>query len=100
MDEFEDAAVAFVAAVSARLDEYVWNIQSRNDDAAVRAMEVTVALCEQHPAYAVRPSPRLGSSVQKVISGCLSNAIAKGRGGPKMSDLLVRINEVGRSRVH
>ena len=100
MDQFENPVTAFIAAVSARLDECIFSFKAGDYDAALRALEVTVALCEQHPAYALRHSNRLGSSLHKVVRGCISNAIAKRRAPEKMSGLLARMDAIERTQVH
>lgn len=92
--------IAFFSAVGRELEICIDRLKADDGEAATRAMERAVELCEQHPAYALRPSAPLGSSLHSVVRGCISNAIAKGRMVKQISDLLERMDAIERAQVH
>lgn len=100
MNELEDSVATFFTAVGNRLEDAVRNFKAGNSEAAIREMEGAVELCEEHPPYAIVETVALGSSLQKVVHGCISNAIAKGRTGANITELLARIEAVARPPLH
>ena len=96
----DDSVAAFVSAVGECLEEAIRNFKAGNPDAATASLAKAVELCEQHPAYAMFRSADLGSSLQRVVHGFISNAIARGRSGPEMLDLLRRIEAISRLPMH
>ena len=90
----------FSDAVGACLEEAVHNFKAKDIAAATRSLANAVELCERHPVHATYRSADLGSSLQKVVHGIISNAIARGRSSPEMLELLTRIETVSRFPVH
>ena len=100
MDDLDHPLITFFAAVGRQLEIFVVRLKAGDGEGATRAMERAVRLCEQHPGYALRPSTQLGSSLHRVVRGCISNAIAKGRMVQKMSNLLERLDAIERAQIH
>lgn len=100
MEELEDPVIAFFSAVGEHLEEAIRNFKTGDSETAIPAMERAVELCEEHPTYAVLQYAELGSSLQKVVLGCISNAIAKGRSGAKMTELRTRIAAIDEFGLH
>jgi hypothetical protein len=96
----DDSFIAFFSAVGDCLEIAVRHFKAGNPDAAAVSLAQSVELCEQNPAYAMFRSADLGSSLQSVVHGCISNAIAKGRSGPRMLDLLARIQAISQRPLH
>ena len=96
----DDSVAAFSSAVGECLEEAIRNFRAGDPDSAAASLAESVELCEQHPAYAMSRSADLGSSLQKVVHGFISNAIAKGRSGPEMRDLLRRIEAISQYPLH
>ena len=96
----DDSVAAFVSAVGECLEEAIRNFKAGDPDAATASLAESVALCERHPAYAMSRSADLGSSLQRVVHGLISNAIARGRSGPEMLDLLARIEAISQNPLH
>jgi hypothetical protein len=86
-------------AVGVCLEEAIRHFKAGIDEPAIRALESAVTLCEGNPAYCLAESAELGSSLHKVVRGCISNAIARGRSGV-IEDLLVRLDQLSQYRVH
>ena len=95
-----DPLRVFFEAVGACLDEAVHNFKAKDIAAATRSLANAVELCESHPTYATYRSANLGSSLQKVVHGIITNAIARGRSGPEMLELLTRIEAVSQFPFH
>jgi hypothetical protein len=95
-----DAVTVFYRAVGECLEDAVRHFKAGDPDAAAVSLADAVALCEQHPTYATHRNSDLGSSLQKIVHGCISNAIAKGRSGFKMLELLARIQAIPQIRLH
>jgi hypothetical protein len=100
MSDADDPVLTFFTAVSDQLEEAVENFKARRKEAAIDALEKAVELCEKNPAYALRPSEDLGSSLHQVVHGCISNAIAKGHANLKTWELLARIEDIKHSGIH
>jgi len=96
----DDSVAAFSSAVGECLEEAIRNFKAGNPDAAAVSLAESVELCEQHPTYALFRSADLGSSLQKVVHGFISNAIARGRSGPRMLNLLARIQAISQLSLH
>jgi hypothetical protein len=96
----DDPISTFFEAVGECLEVAVRHFKAGDPNAAAASLSDAVELCEQHPAYAMHLSPDLRSSLQKVVHGCISNAIAKGHSGPKMLALLARIEAIPQIQRH
>ena len=96
----DESVAAFISAVGECLEEAIRSFKAGKPDAASASLAEAVKLCEQHPAYAMFRSAELGSSLQRVVHGLISNAIARGRSGPEMLDLLRRIEAISQAPIH
>ena len=96
----DDSVAGFSSAVGVCLEEAIRNFRAGDPDAATVSLAESVELCERYPAYAMFRSADLGSSLQSIVHGFISNAIAKGRSGPQMLDLLARIQAITQRALH
>jgi hypothetical protein len=91
---------AFVARLGALLEAASAHFKAGTVDDAIEFLQAAVEICEENPSFALRPYENLGASLQQVVHGCVSNALAKRLSHGRLIELLTRIEAVRQATIH
>jgi hypothetical protein len=90
----------FASKLNALLEVASGHFRAGCVDDAIEFLEAAVELCEENPAFALKPIESLGTNLQKVVAACVANALSKRVSHARLTELLRRIEALHRAMIH